>query len=70
MLIIFIELTEAVSKTSALFNINKISVVRNINGTAWVYEEHEGTRPAIEILEPYSQVKALIEHEVQAERGY
>ncbi len=66
----FIEVTEAVTGKKSLFNLNKISVIRNIHGVAWLFQKHENASNATEVVETYAEVKALIEKEVATGRGY
>ena len=63
----FIELTEKAKRRTFLINANSIELVCEKDG-----ETHVALQKSISIIveESYEEVKALIEHEVQAERGY
>ena len=63
----FIELTEKAKRITFLINANSIELVCEKDG-----ETHVALQKSISIIveESYEEVKALIEHEVQAERGY
>lgn len=63
----FIELTEKEKRRTFLINVNRIDLVCEKDG-----ETHVALQKSISIIveESYEEVKALIEREVQAERGY
>ncbi len=63
----FIELTEKQKRRTFLINVNSIELVCEKDG-----ETHVALQKSISIIveESYEEVKALIEREVQAERGY
>lgn len=63
----FIELTEKAKRRTFLINVNSIELICEKDG-----ENHVALQKSISIIteESYEEVKALIEQEVQAERGY